>query len=277
MAFSECPIGPPGDPTDIRLFNLKMAMSFGNQVGGFSMLHGLKVLTLGKLYRLIRLLYASVQRIWDILCTLPLWDRFLPNSDIRKCDRAEISNAIKAQMSYVIEAEIKEVMRISSGIVGVVMYGGCCFSLCGPFFWFLYFLGIVIAVLLPFLAPIAFLLKLRQVAFVSTVYWKGWSWTEWLKFFGVVNNVMGLTASEGKLINGYNKFVIEKSTEERYKFDDAAAYKALRYLIRKGVYERTESLVVTAMILNSWNVDPNRWMSLLRRYTPKEGTEEAEP
>merc|ERR1719433_268266 len=64
--------------------------------------------------------------------------------------------------------------------------------------------------LFPLFAPAALLLKLRQVSFVSTVYWKSWNLTQWFSFFGVVNNVIGLTATEGELIGAYHRIMLRQ-------------------------------------------------------------------
>jgi len=50
-----------------------------------------------------------------------------------------------------------------------------------------------IAVMLPIAAPVALLLRLRQVSFVSTLYFHDWTTTELFEFFGFVNNVIGIT------------------------------------------------------------------------------------
>jgi len=207
--------------------------------------------------------------MWVKFCTDPCWGRRfnVPHSDVRECDRAEVFNAIK---------ESREQICFQMYTIA------CSGLLCGPIFWilwFLFFLSMFVLCVSPVLvAPVAFLLKLRQVAFVSTVYWTSWSRSEWFKFFGVVNNVIGLTAPQSALIQGHTRFLIENSMDAKYKVSDLnGVQRALKYLIRKSVYEKTESLIVTAMILNSWDVDPDRWMALLRGYTPEGTTEDAEP
>jgi len=113
-----------------------------------------------------------------------------------------------------------------------------------------------------------------------------WSPKQWMRFFGVVNNVIGLTASEKEVIKAQTKLLLGLSNDDKYvqwkRIDTTEDSKypvdhelfqqygdRLQYLIMEGIYEQTESLIVTAIIMNSWSADPHRWNALLRNFPPE--------
>lgn len=147
-------------------------------------------------------------------------------------------------------------------------------------FAFLTFPLAVLWWLLPVFAPAALLLKLRQVDFVSTVYFTDWNYTKYFQFLGFMNNVIGLTANEVDVIKSAERMVfmnpdLAKEKDENWTDlaemedgDRVRVHKSFDNLIGYFLYEKVTSIFATLIILNTWLYDPDLYMALLRRASP---------
>ena len=158
-------------------------------------------------------------------------------------------------------------------LFGTHPLGLCC---CLPFI--LAFLGIcIIGTLLPFLAPAALLLKVRQVSFISTVYFRQWTLVQWFDFFGFVNNVVGLTASEEIEIKSVQRILymnpdlVEEQRETKDKTEDKAR-KSVTHLIAHYTRERV-GVFAAFIMMNTWRADPDLHIALLRQASPVTGNQ----
>merc|ERR1719474_929276 len=119
----------------------------------------------------------------------------------------------------------------------------------------------------PVFAPAAFLLKVRQVAFVSTVYFQNWSTVQWFAFFGVINNVVGLTATENVSIESYQRALFGRHDDSEFK----SHAMELRELISECIYKHTESVLDTFLIMNAWMKNPDVQYKMMKGFPPKDG------
>jgi len=200
-----------------RANNLMEFISHFKVVGGFSMLWGLHLLKVGKLYVHITH-WVSVNK--RFLTSLP-----------------------DGPLRY---------FRIC--------YGGCAWMMCFPFtFMFLIF---------PFLGPAALLLKVRQVGFVSSVYFMKWTRMQWFQFFGFVNNVIKVTASEKVVLEAYHIALFykkqEDSTQQNQRDEKYNFTKLTKLMISCAVLEKTQSVWKAGIILNSWSDQPETQLAMLR-------------
>merc|ERR1711879_123862 len=101
----------------------------------------------------------------------------------------------------------------------------------------------------------------------STVYYRSWDEYQWFAFFGVVNNVIGLTAAEDALIRAHTKTVLGLPDDKKYGRTEYGA--PLNDLIANCVYNETGSIIATVMIINAWSIDPDRRNDLLRGFAPR--------
>jgi len=207
--------------TPQRADGINTTLAYLSMVGGFSMLLGIKVLTLNKLYQFIKRWKNMVSMVY-------------------------------CHPSQCIERTYEDSAKPPPKEFVVCCFGGCCFP------------AFPILLIFPLFAPAAFLLKVRQVAFVSTVYFKSWTGYQWLAFFGVVNNVVGLTASEDTSIKSYKRALFGKS--EDTEFDHQ--WKGLELLITECVLERTGSVFTTCLIANYWVNNPDVQYQILKGFSP---------
>merc|ERR1711971_85086 len=141
-----------------------------------------------------------------------------------------------------------------------VCCGGCLWTLCSPFLF--------VYLIFPFLGPAALLLKLRQVAFVSNLYVTSWTWLQWLSFFGFVNNVVKVTASETVVIDAYQTALFFEqrvaSSEQERREEHYDLSKLTKVMISCAVLRKTQSILKAWIILNSWSLQPEVQLALLR-------------
>jgi len=206
---------PAGGPMGIHT-PIVLLLSYIDMTGGFSMLLGIKVLTIDKLY-------AHFKRL--------LW-------------------LMKAMFCYTDGPMDKEKFPRS-----VLLCSGIC---CLPL-WPLLFV-------FPFFAPAAFLLKVRQVAFVSTVYFRNWTRVQWFAFFGVINNVVGLTATENVSIESYQRALFGRPDDHEFK----SHAMELRELISECIHKHTESVLDTFLIMNAWMKNPDVQYKMMKGFPPKD-------
>ena len=136
--------------------------------------------------------------------------------------------------------------------------GSCLWMTCSPVIFF--------HLIFPFLGPVALLLKLRQVSFASSIYFTEWTLIQWFSFFGFLNNVIKLTGTEKMVIEAYQSALFK---QERYSAEKCNYSKLTSSMISCAVLEKTKSIFKTWIILNSWSIQPEEQLALLRYgFTP---------
>ena len=135
--------------------------------------------------------------------------------------------------------------------------------------------GIVVTII-PLFAPIALLLKLKQIDFVESLPLH-WSPQEWLRFLGFVNNIIALTATQQTEISSYERAFsmnqdLEKDTKEMLPRwlapgDVTHFVRSIDVFIVAAVLENN-GYSKGWLILNSWMGDPQKYLAFLRCAKP---------
>lgn len=131
----------------------------------------------------------------------------------------------------------------------------------------------VIYVALCCLVPAALLLKLRQISFIYDSYIREWDVSDWLRFFGFLNNIRGLTMRNEDMIRTAEWFMFmnttpdqEKQESQRLAFVDENGYQHHRTLMPLVTYYvwKEKGTLLAWVIMNSWASDPDKYIPILR-------------
>lgn len=119
-----------------------------------------------------------------------------------------------------------------------------------------------------FVAPLALLLKLRQINPVIDLYFYEWDIWNWLQFLGFLNNLKGLTSVIG---HGLSSFLLDsvlythRDPEREYRevWGWIKYRKSLMSLVAAIIWKQ-KGFLWAFLILNDWKFNPDMIKTLMR-------------